>query len=1358
MNVLIQIGLGIFMTFITFLVICLMHKKNKRVILELICFMFIMGVGCIVGGVYFVKNDYVTDLSQRSKRVESQCVSEMALHMAKKGEYEAAKKMLQDASEGALYSMDYPLCLAKIEAMQGNNRSALALYQKVLQAGEKVSDSQENMKKAIEKLSLVAQSEQNDTALLNSGVFENEFTVRDKSGQNKTLNTADELNKIQQKKEKENEVKKYFITQNHTNKTDNNSKSYEKMAELVLSIEECYEKKLFDQIQNSELSKIEKQYQQLLEQCPEMQSIDIVRYTRIKMAVLQNDYNKLVKNINEYTDYKEYMVIANLFLNGYISKEAFVKKIGDNLADMYEKVADQLESVFQNNKKNLSKTAQKDIGQYVRTLRNSAKNPVMGQINNQLTDYVASGVKDSTKIYLLQAQIAQKDGNQSASENYLSRAMNTVGNCEDSLYTEPMGKLISLITNKENSNDVKNIPTYVDEVLKNQYIIDISENDLNKKSKSSFDSYFTDYVSQKRVSIHITDVDYSQFENLKVKFNVDDQIVYSEQDLKEMLGVQDCGIDITDFKIKKVNYDHFYTLLCCDTSGSMEGEAIENLKSAVSLFAENKEKKDVLGLVEFNDAPTKILKLGSSVEQIKKESRSISASGGTNMYDTAISSINMINGGDNSLKTIILMSDGADNNKRTVDEINKNIGECAKEKNVVIYTIGLGQEVDSDYLSSIAECTGGSYIYVNDSHSLYEFYRRLNNQNKNQYVLTYKAQDTFTNTDRECRLNLNQDELTYASYVYNLTDGENGETEMLDGKMISGLESRLIFKSDTEQTNELLGTGFNKGELIRVKMMGNAEYDLKAQYVSETEYALRIPANVACGTYDILVQINGKKAYLKNELTIAVQGSQKTTIFGQYQFTSFSKVETTDCIKLSGYVRMNNWFNFNGDVVLKGNISGENVILSDASGGYVKYNKDNSYWLGRYMANNNISMPIMPLGDVTLYNDAGSTFNKDFRVTAVNVATTSISKLIELNEPVLRLYPDRIELDVNQFATKLDEQYNLFDGDKNKISSVFTFQHSEKVVVTGQNLGVNFRVTGGDEEAAYRELYIGNIPLHFNNKNIEFTLNSAAGVIDFKYIAKLAYLNMDGAGFSIKMKTTDNEIKLNEVGFYLDQRINFNIQGIQCSLADFKLVLGDLDKGGPTKWIWKGGTDINAGDISSVLPKLEKYFGNVTVFSMDDAQIEGRICDPYLKFTTTFKIFDSFTLGNLRMTFGNFTYANELLAMNNQEVKGFEGTLSNELKWESKHCDIKLNGKSQISAHDKFIGIQESGSGEIDVNWWIKRKFSSQGEILIGIYRDHSDRINFGIIAQGKMSKGKTNNVSVIWNQDSGIKYENKTF
>lgn len=1358
MNILIQIGLGMLLTFVTLLVISVLHKKNKRVILELICFLLVLGMGCIAGGIYLTKTDQSAEIKKEGEQAESRYISDMALEMAKKGEYQAAKNLLEDAGENGVYSMDYPLCLAKIEALQGNYRSALFLYQKVLQAGEKVSDSQQQIKEAVEKLSAVAEQEQIDEALLNSGVFGSEFTVKDKSGQEKVLKVSDELIKCQQRKEKEDEVKKYFITVADNNKTDSKSKAYKEMAELVSSIEGCYVENLTGQVQDEELSGQEKQFRQLLDQYPEMQSIDIVRYANLKLAVLQNDYNSLAENINEYTDYKEYMVTANLFLNGYIQKEAFGGDYGNNLADMYEEVADQLERVSQNNAGDMSKTAQEDMEQYVEALRKSVENPVMGQINYQLTDYVEDGVKDRTKIYLLQAQIAQADGNQSASEDYLSRSMNTVGDCEDSSYTEPMGKLVNLITSKENREDVKNIPAYVDEVLKNQFLIDINEDDLKENSETSFDSYFTDYVSQKRVSIHITDVDHSQFENLTVKFTVDDQIAYSAQDVKEMLEVLDCGINISDFQIEKINYDHLYTLLCCDTSGSMEGEAIENLKSAVSLFAENKEEKDVLGLVEFNDAPTEILEMGSSVEQIKDEAQSITASGGTNMYDTAISAMDMFNSENDSLRTIILMSDGADNDQRTVEEINENIGKRAKEKNVVIYTIGLGQEVDSDYLSNIAECTGGCYVYVNDSNSLYEFYKRLNNQNKNQYVLTYKAQDAFTEIDRECRLNLNQDELTYDTYTYSLKDGDSAGTDILDGKTICGVESRLVFKSGTEQANKLLGTGFVKGEPIRVTMMGNSEYDLNAEYVSETEYALTIPANAACGTYDIIIQVNGKKAYLKNELTIAVQGSQETTTFGQYQFTSFSKVETSEYIKLSGYVQMNGWLSFNGDIILSGNMSGESIILSDVAGSYVKYDdKENSFWLGRYMANHNINMPVMPLGDIALYNDTGSTFNENFRVTAVNVATTYVSKLIELNDPVVRLYPDRIQMDVNQFATKLDEQYKLFGGDTEKTLSVFSFHHSETVVVTGQNLGLNLEVTGSDEEDTYRELNIGSMPLRLNNKGVKFKLDSASGEIYFKYIAKLAYLDMDGAGFSIQLVTTDNEIKLNEVGFYVDKKINFNIQGIPCSLADFKLMLGDLDKGGPTKWVWKGGTDINAGDISSVLPKLENYFGNVTVFAMDDAQIEGRISDPYLKFTTTFKILDSFNLGKLQMTLGNFEYTNELLDMNSEKVKGYEGTLSNELKWESDHCDIKLNGESQISAHNKFIGIQESGSGEINIKWWISKKFSTEGKVLVGVYKDHSDRINFGLIAQGKTPKGKTNNVSVIWNKDTGIKYQKKT-
>ena len=43
-------------------------------------------------------------------------------------------------------------------------------------------------------------------------------------------------------------------------------------------------------------------------------------------------------------------------------------------------------------------------------------------------------------------------------------------------------------------------------------------------------------------------------------------------------------VEIPDYKVKKLEYDTVNIALCCDNSGSMEGEKIENLKKAVSTF------------------------------------------------------------------------------------------------------------------------------------------------------------------------------------------------------------------------------------------------------------------------------------------------------------------------------------------------------------------------------------------------------------------------------------------------------------------------------------------------------------------------------------------------------------------------------------------------------------------------------------------------------------------------------------------------------------------------------------------------------------------------------------------------------
>lgn len=1414
MNFWVQIGIGCIPSMLILMLFLIFWEKSRRMVLELILLFLVISGGSILIGTHYFQ-DRKSNEEIDSQSIDAEKASQMVMKMAGDGDISSANELLNRTMNDNGYTAEYTLNLAKLYALKQDYQGALVLYKKVLSSEEKVSDSEDAINDAISQLESVTDLEVIDEGLLKSGIMGAEFTADDASGNEVHIIADEKLKVAQDNKKKQDNVHKYFqnLAKGYSGGNEADSE-YLQMAEIISATELLYQSKLLGTaVENDEWEEekedtgvlrdfmdgygisgddakagnlntpklLRDKFNSLVKQYPELESLAEVRYTRLKLSLLLNDYNSLAQNISNYTDYKEYMVIANLYLNGYIDKNAFGAGYGNDLKEMYGEVAKQLEKVYKRKFTGASKANKEEIEKYIKDIKNAAKNPVIGKVNYQLLDYTNQNLKDNTKIYLLLAEIAQSNDNASAADEYITKSIDSVGNCEDESFTEPMGKLVRLITQNGNT-DVKNVSEYVQAVLENQSVIDINQDLLRKNTPYSedeenmeekveddksrnegFDSFFTDYVSKKSISVHITDIDASGFETVRTCFTVSDGIGYTVDDIKGIIGLYDCGVNISDFNIEKVTFDKFYTLLCCDTSGSMAGEAIENLKSAVSLFISNQGEKDDIALLEFNDQPVQILPFGSSADELQGEAEQIEASGGTNMYDSALSALEQFPANNNTLKCIILMSDGQDNNPHSREEIESNIGKMAKEKNIVIYTIGLGGEVDSDYLSAIAESTGGNYVYVNDSRSLYKFYELLNNQNKNQYQVTYTAVDTLTETDRECRIILNVDTLSYDAKYYSLGDVDANHSNSMTGKSVRGLESRLMYKNNNAvQKNTLFGSGFAKEDSVRVMLCGNQEYDLNAVYASETEYGLTIPINVPCGTYDIMVQINGKIAYLKEELIIVNEGDLKTTFFGKYKFTSFRKEEYEGTTILSGYVKMNDWLNFHGSIVLEGDMSGESIILHDMLGGYVRFDKENSYWLGRYMANQHIDMPIVPFNEIALYNKEAEG-SMDPYVAAVNATTNYyVKNVIELKEPSVALYPDRIELDINKFVTKLNEQYKLFNADQKKTDEIFTFEHEEKAVISGENIGLNIDLNWRDaDEDNYHTLQIGNMPFHFNNKKIHFVLNSVATdtaekcpTIEFEYQTKIAFLDMDSAGFDIKLKGSNDSIKLSDVGFSVDKKVNFVVAQIPCSLGDFQLKLADLDKGGPTKWTWKGGTDISAGDVAGVLPRLEKYIGNVTIVKMDDAIIEGRMSDFYLKFSTSFKFLEGFDIGKLELTLGNISYTNALLDMDNEKVKGYIGKFSNDLSWKREHCNISLSGSSEISITDRFIGIRESGKGDIMFKWWISKKFSASGEVSVGMYKDSLGRLNFGIWSKEKKIKGEETIRIFYWNKEESFQYE----
>ena len=88
-------------------------------------------------------------------------------------------------------------------------------------------------------------------------------------------------------------------------------------------------------------------------------------------------------------------------------------------------------------------------------------------------------------------------------------------------------------------------------------------------------------------------------------------------------------------------------------------------------------------------------------------------------------------------------------------------------------------------------------------------------------------------------------------------------------------------------------------------------------------------------------------------------------MFGPYVFTSYSKVKDSAPHPL-GYVNLNGWLNFTGDVVLEGDLN-SSESCSDYSGSYVRYYQ--GAWVWHHTAKNNKLLSLPAIGTMMLYND-----------------------------------------------------------------------------------------------------------------------------------------------------------------------------------------------------------------------------------------------------------------------------------------------------------------------------------------------------------------------------------------------------
>ena len=171
-----------------------------------------------------------------------------------------------------------------------------------------------------------------------------------------------------------------------------------------------------------------------------------------------------------------------------------------------------------------------------------------------------------------------------------------------------------------------------------------------------------------------------------------------------------------------------------DRSGSMGGEPIQNLRTAVADFIADMEAGTSLSLVAFDSSAQRLTDLTQDSASLLMAADSLSAGGGTEITTAIREGLSVLQEA-GSNRVMLLMTDGQSN-------IDFGVVDDAAAEGITIHTIGFGS-VNDTLLQEIADRTGGQYVRADSSAELSNVYASLQQIIGNVVTIEY----TVTNPE-----------------------------------------------------------------------------------------------------------------------------------------------------------------------------------------------------------------------------------------------------------------------------------------------------------------------------------------------------------------------------------------------------------------------------------------------------------------------------------------------------------------------------------------------------------------------------------------------------------------------------------
>ena len=246
---------------------------------------------------------------------------------------------------------------------------------------------------------------------------------------------------------------------------------------------------------------------------------------------------------------------------------------------------------------------------------------------------------------------------------------------------------------------------------------------------------------QESQDVFITNTDFSNYPKIEIFINFKGGSELEALNLKqEDFTVLENGEDVSNLSIRGLSevMDPIGVVLLLDTSGSMEGEPIEDAADAALLFMDEMRIIDEFSVVSFADNVIVHSSFTSDRKRLRDSISKIEAKGDTSLFDGIYTASGLFaDRSDIKYRYIIVLSDGMDTaSSRTI----QNTIDKALQEGVSVYSIALlSSEFNPDNIRNISRSTGGEMLEAASSSDLKELYKTISKKIINQYKISYTS-------------------------------------------------------------------------------------------------------------------------------------------------------------------------------------------------------------------------------------------------------------------------------------------------------------------------------------------------------------------------------------------------------------------------------------------------------------------------------------------------------------------------------------------------------------------------------------------------------------------------------------------